>query len=302
MFFFSVFFTILFLSIIFNFIFHAYFLDQLTPEPGGPALSLGGVIKHRHLPLFFQKYNEETERYGVPAKIRFCFPSEAMNLINDSGSKSPGSAANDFNATSDTISSDLSGIKDPSSSPLTAQYVVRKSLLDIATENMENKKIDNSGDSIAQEIERKESEKIAKEAELRAFQSIELILLEMYFLMKESFARTNSQPCSPISHRINLSDSNSSNSSSSSGAFDTNSYRTNSNSSSNSTFSDIVHGAQNKNAQSHALEHGQTDISASDLRMSDLLCLLKASSRRDIAATFESSIWHSWMAHSDTRV
>jgi hypothetical protein len=86
---------------------------------------LGGVVRHRHLHLYFQEYNKENQRYGVNSRLRFCFPS-------------PHRAA-------------------PSQVPE-----------DPVTE--------------------------AQQAEQDAFKSIELILLEMYFLLKSSFSRTNTQP------------------------------------------------------------------------------------------------------------
>ena len=66
--------------------------DELQPPiEGYGANSLGGVIKHRHLPMFFTKYNNETKRYGVLPKQLFCFPSnksefDTASYLSDSGS------------------------------------------------------------------------------------------------------------------------------------------------------------------------------------------------------------------------
>lgn len=87
---------------------------------------LGGVIKHRHLHLYFQEYNKEIQRYGVSGRLRFCFPSTIAPGASSQANEGPISEA--------------------------------------------------------------------REAEEDAFRSIELILLEMYFLLKSSFSRTNTQP------------------------------------------------------------------------------------------------------------
>ena len=55
--------------------------DQLQPPiEGCGANALGGVIKHRHLPMFFTKYNNETKRYGVLPKQLFCFPANTREF------------------------------------------------------------------------------------------------------------------------------------------------------------------------------------------------------------------------------
>jgi hypothetical protein len=89
---------------------------------------LGGVVRHRHLHLYFQEYNKENQRYGVNSRLRFCFPSPS-----------------------------------PHTSAASSQV---------------------PEDSVTE----------ARQSEQDAFKSIELILLEMYFLLKASFSRTNTQP------------------------------------------------------------------------------------------------------------
>jgi hypothetical protein len=81
---------------------------------------MGGVIRHKYLPMVFSEYNKETQRYGVPSRLKFCFPSYPKDA-----------------------SSDMDGS-------------------DVGTE-------------------------------LKAFYAAERILLEMYHLLKSSFARTNWQ-------------------------------------------------------------------------------------------------------------
>ena len=100
--------------------------EELNPDKDAMQNKLGGVVRHRHLHLYFQEYNKESQRYGVNSRLRFCFPSSLTAAA-------------------------------PSQTP---------------------------EDSVSE----------AQESEQDAFKSIELILLEMYFLLKSSFSRTNTQP------------------------------------------------------------------------------------------------------------
>lgn len=116
---------------------HVKFSEALCPDKDSIPNKLGGVVRHRHLHLYFQEYNVEKERYGVNSRLRFCFPS-----------------------------SQTAAAATPSPVP---------------------------GDAVSE----------AREAEQEAFRSIELILLEMYFLLKASFSRTNFQPYNlPVGTKI----------------------------------------------------------------------------------------------------
>ena len=195
--------------------------DQLQPpiEGYGPN-SLGGVIKHRHLPMFFTKYNDATKRYGVLPKQLFCFPS----------------TISDFDASKD----------DP--------------------------------DSLSDRTDRTQQ---------RAFKDAEVLLLELYSVLKSSYSRTN---CQPYGHGIPMSDGN-------------NTILPNipqqkikdTNESSDSAIDCDADWLRKKRLQSDVDQD-------SDLKMADLFTLLKMSGRRDVAVVFESTIWHAWMAHHDPQV
>lgn len=121
------------------------------------------------------------------------------------------------------------------------------------------------------------------------FKSAEALLLELYFLLKSSYSRTNCQPyCLPANEQSDailsnmilqeLKDSIADNDSSSSGS---------------------------GGDRGDCLKKDPIEINKdqeSDLKMADLLTLLKMSSRRDVAVVFESTIWHAWMAHHDPQV
>jgi hypothetical protein len=128
------------------------------------------------------------------------------------------------------------------------------------------------------------------------FKSAEALLLELYFLLKSSYSRTNCQPyCLPANEASdailsninrqelkdiderNITDGDSSSSGDDSGGGD----------------------------RGDCLRKDPIEIiqdQESDLKMADLLTLLKMSSRRDVAVVFESTIWHAWMAHHDPQV
>lgn len=230
------------------------------PQLGSNQLPLGGVIQHRHLPLFFHKYNTETERYGVPPKIRFCFPSDPFGTIDtvEDRIKST-SSSNDNNDHSSTIpfsnsTSNPSGISSSSSSGaykvghnIIVECLEKRNINDIENENILDEK--NGNDHVLVKKEK-------REAELRAFKTVELLLLGMYFIIKESFARTNSEK---LSDNYGSTYSNRTN------------YYLNENESSNSIFSDIIRQAK--------IEHDQKNSTVIDLKMADLFFLLRSSER-----------------------
>jgi hypothetical protein len=123
------------------------------------------------------------------------------------------------------------------------------------------------------------------------FKSAEALLLELYFLLKSSYSRTNCQPyCLPANeesdailsniNRQELKDSFADGDSSSSSG-------------------------DSGGDRGDCLGKDSIEINKdqeSDLKMADLLTLLKMSSRRDVAVVFESTIWHAWMAHHDPQV
>ena len=224
-----------------------------------------------HLPLYFKKYDPETERYGVATAIRFCFPFKPVDPLQSCGVDSI--SLDDNNHTIDITSSSSSASSSASSSVsiLSKGHIedlVRKSTIDTkngVTVECHEKKIfsdiyDNNEDQHKSEIKNKQERKEKKAAELRAFKTIELLLLEMYFIIKESFSRTNLQnSCEKdtndiINEEVNKSCDND-----------------NSDDNSKSIFSDIMKKA--------TIGRRQMDITVSDIKMDDLYSLLKTSER-----------------------
>ena len=109
-------------------------------------------------------------------------------------------------------------------------------------------------------MNRKQAKKDKEIAELRAFKTIELLLLEMYFVIKESFARTNFQNAVEkntglgINHAVTESHYNDDDDSAHN---------------SKSIFSDIMKKAT----------MGRRQVIVEDIKMDDLYSLLKASER-----------------------
>lgn len=118
------------------------------------------------------------------------------------------------------------------------------------------------------------------------FKSAEALLLELYFLLKSSYSRTNCQPyCLPANEQSDAILSNMI----------------------LQELKDSVADGDSDSSSSSGdcLRKDPKEINKdqeSDLKMADLLTLLKMSSRRDVAVVFESTIWHAWMAHHDPQV
>ena len=215
-----------------------------------------------HLPLYFKKYDPETERYGVATAIRFCFPLKPVDPLQSCGvdviSLDEG---NDIDIVSSSSSASIS-------SKGHIEDLVRKSSIDTKNSvivECHEKKIfsnmyDNNEDQYKSEIKNKQEKKEKKAAELRAFKTIELLLLEMYFIIKESFSRTNLQNAlekdtnNIINQEVNKSCDDD-----------------NSDDNSKSIFSDIMKKA--------TMGRRQMDVTVSDIKMDDLYSLLKTSER-----------------------
>ena len=244
-----------------------FFEDLLIPKADSPPLHLGGVVKHMHLPLYFKKFDPETERYGVATAIRFCFPSKSVDTFHSSAvDKNPLDDDNDANDTASSSSSSSSS----SASILSKFHIeeaVRKSpstMNSVTVECNEKKNFndihDEDGDHSMSDKNRKQAKKEKEIAELRAFKTIELLLLEMYFVIKESFARTNFQNAVEkktdlgINHAVTESHDNDDDDSAHN---------------SKSIFSDIMKKAT----------MGRRQVIVEDIKMDDLYSLLKASER-----------------------
>ena len=153
----------------------------------------------------------------------------------------------------------------------------------------------------------------------RAFKHAEVLLLDLYSFLKASYSRTNCQPYSNGNDssddsnsvlskidRQKLNDMNINDVSDGNINVNTNiNINADSNSNSNSygsnTGQEESQSADDKTQTQTEIET-ETVTQASDLVMADLFTLLKMSGRRDVAVVFESTIWHSWMAHHDPQV
>ena len=129
------------------------------------------------------------------------------------------------------------------------------------------------------------------------FKSAESLLLELYFILKSSYSRTNCQPyCLPANEESDAILSNINRQ-------ELKDKDERSIADGDSSSVDSVGGGDRGDwLRKDTIEISQDQDQESDLKMADLLTLLKMSSRRDVAVVFESTIWHAWMAHHDPQV
>lgn len=70
----------------------SYYCAQENLEPLKPSQGGDSLIRHRHIPLYFQGYDVDTNAFRVPHKLRFCFPP-ADEATAVSATSSPSSSA-----------------------------------------------------------------------------------------------------------------------------------------------------------------------------------------------------------------